>query len=116
MREPTMADLLALIDGAITRCDDPWRVENFSIALHRGGSQKMKHWDLTPGETVTLRHASGRTVTGRFVSRDTRFACLQIDGIRRYFRTRPDGDLADDFLGRRVWQIEGEDRQTRSVL
>jgi hypothetical protein len=35
MREPTMTDLLALIDGAINRCEDRERLENFAKALRR---------------------------------------------------------------------------------
>jgi hypothetical protein len=78
----------------------------------------MKHWDLVPGETVTLSHSSGMRVRGVFRNRDTRFACIEVGGERKYFLARKDGELEDTFLpGRpRVWQIEGADRHTRTLF
>jgi hypothetical protein len=35
MKEPSMTDLLALIDGTINRCEDRQRLENFAKALQR---------------------------------------------------------------------------------
>lgn len=35
MKEPSMTELLALIDGAINRCEDRERLEKFATALQR---------------------------------------------------------------------------------
>jgi hypothetical protein len=42
MNEPSMTDLLALIDGAIAGCEDSRRLENFCNALHRLGDQAAR--------------------------------------------------------------------------
>ncbi|HTB10967.1 MAG TPA: hypothetical protein VK752_05325 [Bryobacteraceae bacterium] len=99
----------------------------------------MKHWDLRPGETVTLRTNGGALRrTARFLFRDTKIAAFQMDdGRYREFNLRQSGSLRDradvaEILGAtvgslyvsvseirdaiyhsRVWTIEGEDRHTR---
>jgi hypothetical protein len=78
----------------------------------------MKHWDLIPGETVTLRHAGGQTQRLVFLGRDTRFARFRFHDIVREFRLRLDGDLSDTFLRDRprLWSIDGPDRHTRGFI
>lgn len=99
----------------------------------------MKHWDLFPGETVTLRSGAVRR-EARFLFRDTKIAAFQMydDGAYREFKLRQSGTLRDpadvaEILGAttgydyvsasemrtavataRVWTIEGEDRHTRT--
>jgi hypothetical protein len=103
----------------------------------------MKHWDLCPNETVTLE-SRGERVRARFLFRDTAHACFEIDeGLSLKFcefKLRRDGDLAvgfgqaevvrmvnaDDYNSadivavmkqrRRVWRIEGADRNTRYII
>ena len=99
----------------------------------------MKHWDLFPGETVTLR-SGGSVVRARFLCRDTCSAVFEFSDRLLRFELRDDGTLIDkpgpDTLltskmvqgvaerntgrmaaiarnRRQVWTIEGEDRNTR---
>lgn len=98
----------------------------------------MKHWDLRPGETVTLR-CGGVRREARFLFRDTKIAAFKMeDGEYREFNLRQSGSLRDaadiaEILGATVpgayaissreitdaiancpvWTIEGEDRHTR---
>jgi hypothetical protein len=101
----------------------------------------MKHWDLFPGETATLR-CGARTLTGRFLFRDTKIAAFKLEsGEYREFKLRQGGSLREpmsiaEILGAapdgcyrvsasevrgavhnsRVWAIEGEDRHTRGMV
>jgi hypothetical protein len=98
----------------------------------------MKHWDLFPGEMVTLRSGAVRR-QARFLFRDTKVAAfLMEDGEFREFKLRQSGSLrdpadiaeilgatlpgayavssremADAIANSQVWVIEGEDRHTR---
>jgi hypothetical protein len=70
------------------------------------------HWDLTPGETVTLAREDGAKTPGAlFVSRDTVRACFEIRGYRWYFRLREDGGLNNGV----DWQVEGRPRERCAV-
>ncbi len=98
----------------------------------------MKHWDLRPGETVTLA-SRGTRIDARFQFRDTLRAAFLIDredgAHLRIFSLRDDGDLSEkpstdeiirminelDYISaeaarRRHWTIEGADRNTRGRL
>lgn len=83
----------------------------------------MKHWDLYPGETVTLVSPGGAKFRAEFVCRDTTHARFVVDGEPWEFVLfeRDDGDLRravnPDAPRRerilRRWTIEGENRGTR---
>jgi hypothetical protein len=100
----------------------------------------MKHWDLFPGETVTLKCGS-RRLEARFLFRDTKIAAFRMEsGEYREFKLRQSGTLREpehgaEVLGYKsgtdhvtaadlreaisnspVWVIEGEDRHTRHVV
>lgn len=87
----------------------------------------MKHWDLMPGEDVTLVSDSGIMLYGYFQFRDTIRAGIMIedaDGNLKYkeFRLVDDGGLRSghtdhrgNFHGRHRWTIKGQDRETRHV-
>ena len=80
----------------------------------------MKHWDLRPGEDVTLSCGS-EILAGRFKFRDTRHAAVLIhaeDGDHlRFFTLSETGDLRSMKNGiLRAWTIRGADRQTRGAV
>ena len=93
----------------------------------------MKHWDLRPGENVTLQSVSGARRRGYFMFRDTLHAAFMIETAagELYFSEydlREDGELeqvipstADEIHpplpARRIgWRILGADRHTRTVV
>ena len=89
----------------------------------------MKHWDLVPGENVTLRSASGTTRRGYFLFRDTLRAAFMLEDAAkelhfREYRLADDGkieawtltDLGQPARYVRTWFIMGQDRQTRTEL
>jgi hypothetical protein len=55
----------------------------------------MKHWDLIPGENVTLSGVGQKSLIARFLFRDTVHACFVVDGGLREFALRDDGALVD---------------------
>lgn len=83
----------------------------------------MKHWDLIPGETVTLTPGGGESPDARGVEavfrfRTTLLACFDVftpPGETYWLEAQltPDGALQ---IGRRVWHIRGRDRNTRIVI
>ncbi len=81
----------------------------------------IPHWDLTPREQVTLTSAAGGYLNAVFLFRDTVRACLLIDGELREFGLTREGRLSQP-LGEwpstlhRVWSVEGEPRNTRTVV
>ncbi len=82
----------------------------------------MNHWDLTPGELVTLVCVhDGRRLDAVFTSRDTVLARFEPHDGRlppQYFELLDGGDLSSRRSeGRRViWRIRGTRAGTRSDL
>jgi hypothetical protein len=83
----------------------------------------MKHWDLVPGEAVTLRSPDGVKLRARFICRDTIHVRFAVHGEAWEFvlREHDDGDVwraanPDAPRKRRVlrrWTIEGAERGAR---
>lgn len=80
----------------------------------------MKHWDLTPGETVRLCRgefevwdARGR-VEATFRFRTTVVAVFENDKDAFELDLLPDGSLKD--ATGTVWQLVGRDRDTRTII
>jgi hypothetical protein len=70
----------------------------------------LKHWELMPGQAVTLRRVSSSIYDRRatFVSRGARFACFKQEPYAQlvWLALLPDGDLVDDEY--KLWQVQGE--------
>lgn len=78
----------------------------------------IPHWDLIPGEDVTLTSQVGTDVKARFLFRDTISVCFQLvgrkDEVRRlWFKHSEDGHLRDAL--HRRWHVKGERETTRMV-
>jgi hypothetical protein len=105
----------------------------------------MKHWDLNPGENVTLSNPGRASRHGYFAFRDTIHAVFMLDDGGGNFRAREfilrdDGTLSNcsseqtafeaalrdgytinqardmAMRSRDRWTIEGADRNTRSII
>lgn len=72
----------------------------------------MKHWDLTPGETVRLNKA-GTVTVARFLFRDTLHVVFEYGTGLHEFNLSDDGAL---LRGTARVTIEGPDRNTRTRL
>lgn len=76
----------------------------------------MKHWDLVPGETVTLERVDAKVIRRlKFLFRTTALiGCSTLDATAKYreWALREDGDL-EDKKGVSRWRIQGKDRDTR---
>lgn len=70
----------------------------------------LKHWELMPGQAVTLRRVTRSIFDARatFICRDTRFACFEQEqeGDRVWLALLPSGELCDAEY--HVWEIRGE--------
>lgn len=81
----------------------------------------MKHWDLVPGETVTIER-DGERLRGWFAFRTTVLACFELETRGDHFDWREfdllgDGRLRDrERPWARIWSIAGPDRNTRTVV
>lgn len=77
----------------------------------------MPHWDLFPGEDVTLISYAGKRHPATYVTSDTLRVYFRMhreaDEPPTGFRRLPDGGLAKQ--GRR-WTIDGTPRHTRGLL
>jgi hypothetical protein len=87
----------------------------------------MNHWDLRPGETVTLeRQRDQQRVEARFTGRATLWGRFLIAGKPQYFDLLDDGQLSrEEYLAtddNRVWprrrgyRILGERENSRAVV
>ncbi len=74
----------------------------------------MRHWDLNPGERVTLERSDGYSVHAVFRFRTTLLAYFERGDDLLEFELQPDGALRHSKLGR--VEIAGADRNTRTVI
>ncbi len=74
----------------------------------------MRHWDLNPGERVTLERSDGHTLHAVFRFRTTMLAFFERGDDLLEFGLETDGALRDCKLRR--YEIAGADRNTRTVI
>lgn len=75
----------------------------------------IPHWDLIPGEDVTLASPTGIEKEAVFISRDTLHACFQLkttkNEVRRmWFKLSEEGYLRD--VMERRWHVKGQRKST----
>lgn len=80
----------------------------------------IAHWDLIPGEEVTLTSPTGIEKDAIFLSRDTLHVCFQLhrqknEVTRLWLRFDDDDPRMRDALGRH-WSVKGQRETTRGEL
>lgn len=77
----------------------------------------IPHWDLIPGEEVTLICLDGRaSLAATYLWRDTLSACFQAGGTRCYFRLQPNEHVFLERSGGQRYTVAGEERRTRTEI